>query len=90
VLHLAEVVSRAFGVEPAIAHLEARNEVVHAYASHEKARRIFGAAKPVTLDDGIERMASWARRVGARESSTFGEIEIRKNLPKSWAISAGG
>jgi UDP-glucose 4-epimerase len=85
VLHLAEVVSRAFGAEPTIAHLEARNEVVHAYASHEKARRIFGDTKPVSLEQGIEQMAAWARRVGARESSTFGEIEIRKNLPKSWA-----
>ncbi|HEX3865623.1 MAG TPA: NAD-dependent epimerase/dehydratase family protein, partial [Gemmatimonadaceae bacterium] len=84
VLALAEVVSRAFGVDPAIAHLDARNEVVHAYASHDKARRIFGDATPVRLERGIERMASWAKRAGARQSSTFGAIEIERGLPQGW------
>jgi UDP-glucose 4-epimerase len=84
VLHLAEVVSRAFGVRPNVKHLDPRNEVVHAYASHDKARRIFGDAKPVSLDQGIERMAAWARRAGARQGSTFADIEIQTGLPKSW------
>ncbi|MEO7083379.1 MAG: NAD-dependent epimerase/dehydratase family protein, partial [Gemmatimonadaceae bacterium] len=84
VLHLAEVVSRAFGADPKIARLEPRNEVVHAYASHDKARAIFGETEAVPLEHGIERMAAWARRVGARQSSTFGEIEIPKKLPPSW------
>ena len=82
--HLAEVVSRTLGVAPNVTHLPPRNEVVHAYSSHDKARKIFGDATPVTLEDGVERMAAWARRVGARESGTFGNIEVERNLPASW------
>ncbi len=81
---LAEVVSRTLGVAPNVTHLPPRNEVVHAYSSHEKARKIFGDAKPVTLEDGVERMAAWAKRAGARASGTFENIEIERNLPASW------
>jgi UDP-glucose 4-epimerase len=81
---LAAVVSRAFGVTPAVVHLPPRNEVVHAYSSHDKARRIFGEGRPVSLEAGIARMADWARRAGARASSTFENIEVARNLPASW------
>jgi UDP-glucose 4-epimerase len=87
---LAEVVSRALGVTPNVTHLQARNEVAHAYSSHEKARKIFGDTKAVTLEDGIQRMAAWAKRVGARESSTFGNIEVTRNLPASWRVASHG
>jgi hypothetical protein len=30
-------------------------------------------------------MAAWARTVGARQSQSFGEIEIARKLPPSWA-----
>jgi UDP-glucose 4-epimerase len=82
---LADVVAKAFGVKPNVEHLAARNEVVHAYSDHSKARSLFGDAPPVTLEDGIQRMAEWARRVGARESKPFRDIEIRRNLPAKWA-----
>ncbi len=82
---LASVVGHAFGVTPRITHLPPRNEVVHAYSNHDKARRIFGTQAPVPLDEGIERMAAWARRAGARESSRFENIEVERNLPGSWA-----
>ena len=82
---LAGVVAKSFGVDPKIEHLAARNEVVHAYSDHSKARRLFGDKPAVTLEDGIGRMAQWARRVGARESKPFRDIEIRKNLPPRWA-----
>lgn len=85
---LAEVVAKALGVEPEIRHLPAREEVLHAYASHEKARRIFGERSPVTLEEGIERMAAWARKVGARQSATFSNIEVSRNMPPSWAALA--
>ena len=85
VKELAETVSRALGAEPQIEYLPARNEVVHAYADHSKAQRIFGIEEHVSLQDGIERMAAWAKDVGARESSIFSNIEIEKNMPPSWA-----
>lgn len=84
VKHLAQTVAKAFGVEPAITYLPARNEVQHAYPDHSKVRQVFGQDAPVLLEDGIGRMAAWAQRVGARDSQTFGDIEITRNLPPSW------
>jgi len=48
-------------------------------------REVFGASEPVSLEDGLARMAAWARRVGPRASGTFGQIEILRNLPSAWA-----
>ena len=86
VFDLAHLVSREMGVEPSLKFLPGRREVVHAYASHEKLRRVFGAGpgSPVTLADGVRRMAAWARHHGSRESRGFSAIEIAKNLPPSW------
>lgn len=84
VKHLAEEVSRMFGVKPDINFLDARNEVLHAYSSHEKAQRYFPETREYTLEEGLRRMAEWAKKHGPRKSSEFGEIEIEKNMPPSW------
>jgi UDP-glucose 4-epimerase len=81
---LAQTVAEVFDADPAIRHLPARNEVKHAFASHDKVARLLGAKATVSLREGIARMAHWAQKVGARESSRFDNIEIRKNLPPSW------
>jgi UDP-glucose 4-epimerase len=85
---LAERVAAAMGVKPEICYLEARNEVVHAYSSHDKVRTYFDCPPETPLDRGLARMAAWARRVGARQSQPFGEIEVLRGLPPSW-MSAG-
>src|SRR5262249_743967 len=67
VLDLARAAAKAMGVEPKIQFLEARNEVVHAYSSHEKLRKHFGdLARNMPLDEGLSRMAAWARQTGIR------------------------
>lgn len=81
---LATAVARAMGVEPDIVHMPARNEVMHAYSSHDKVRRIFGERKLVTLEEGLGRMAEWVKLHGARTSQKFGNIEVEKNFPKAW------
>jgi UDP-glucose 4-epimerase len=84
---LANVVARAMGVPPDIKKLEARNEVVHAYSAHEKVRKYFGdLIKNVPLEEGVVRMAAWAKKTGARQGKPCAGIEILKNLPPSWAI----
>jgi UDP-glucose 4-epimerase len=88
VLELAQEVARALGVKPDIRHLEPRKEVVHAFASHEKAKRFFDLPAPLTLREGIERMAAWARNHGPMTPVTFDEIEVPLNLPPSWAGGA--
>ena len=86
VAELAEVVARAMAVQPAIKHLDARNEVVHAYSAHEKVRKFFGdLIRNVSLQDGVARMAAWAKMAGARQGKPFAGVEVRKNMPPSWA-----
>jgi UDP-glucose 4-epimerase len=83
---LATVVCEEFGVEPNINYLSARNEVMHAYSDHTRAHEVFGNASGIALKDGIGRMADWARKVGARQSQEFGNIEITEKLPDGWQI----
>ena len=83
---LATVVAKAMGAKSQIKHLDARNEVVHAYSAHEKVRKHFGdLIKNVSLKEGVAQMAAWAKKTGARQGKPFEDIEIRKNLPPSWA-----
>lgn len=82
--HVANVVANAFGVVPRVTHLPPRNEALHAYSSPDKAREIFGNAPGVTLEDGVERMARWVKRIGLRESPAFPAIEVDRNLPPAW------
>lgn len=87
VLTVAELVSQAFGVPPRIEFLPARPEAVDAYSRHDKARRVFGTASAIPLEEGIARMARWARQQGARRAMPFKALEISKNLPSSWRES---
>ena len=84
VKELAEEVCRVFGVAPNIKYLDARNEVLHAYSSHEKVRHYFPNTPQFSLAEGLQRMAQWAKAHGPRKSKEFGEIEILQNLPPSW------
>jgi UDP-glucose 4-epimerase len=89
VLEVAEAVGQAFGQTACIEHLPLRaNEPVHAYSTHDKMRRLFGSKTATTLDQGIARMAEWAKTVGPRKSGRFSAIEIEENLPESWRIKA--
>ena len=83
---LADEVARAFGVPRDVDYLEARNEVLHAFSSHEKVARVFETRPRVTLRDGISRMARWARERGPTAPVIFRDIEVRKNLPASWNV----
>jgi len=83
---LAEVVSKQFKVDLEVKYLRARNEVVDAYADHNKAHAIFGRGSGVDLENGINRMAAWAKRVGARQGQEFSHIEIREKLPQGWEV----
>jgi UDP-glucose 4-epimerase len=82
---LAAVVCEAFGVEPAVTHLPARKEVVHAFSSHDRVREVFGVSAGVGLEAGVQRMVDWARGVGPRPPVRFDHLELTKNLPPSWA-----
>ena len=84
ILEMVEEVCKAAGVKPNLQFLPARKEVMHAHASHEKARRIFNITKSTPLREGVERMVRWAKLIGPLEGTKFKNIEIRANMPESW------
>ena len=81
---LAKEVGTAMQQEITIHHLEQREEVVHAYSNHSKFKAVFSPTVEISLGEGLQKTADWVIQHGARESSTFDSIEIKKNLPKSW------
>jgi UDP-glucose 4-epimerase len=82
---LAEVVMAALDRQVPIKHLRSRQEVKDAYASHEKAARVFGGKKKVSIEDGVRQMAEWVKVVGSRAAPAFENIEIREGLPEGWS-----
>jgi UDP-glucose 4-epimerase len=64
--------------------LEARNEVAHAFADHTKARSVFDPPPPVSLGEGLRRMAAWVLAQGPATPVTFDNIEVTEKLPPSW------
>lgn len=85
VKELATLVCEAFGVPEQIEALDARNEVVHAYSSHDKVHEYFGhMIKNISLKEGIDRMVEDAKSKGPRQGEKFKNIEIEKNMPAAW------
>lgn len=83
---LAETTMEVMGISMPINHLEARNEVMHAYSDHSKVASVFGIDKTkfTTLKEGLQKMAGWAKETGSKSSEKFSNIEVEKNLPPSW------
>ena len=81
---LVRLVRDAMGADTGVVHLDARKEVVHAFSDHSRARRVFGADEPISLEAGVAQMARWALSIGPRSSGVFDGIEIEKNMPPSW------
>lgn len=84
ILHLVEEVSAALGVKRSVKHLPSRNEVVHAFANHDLVREIFNPSTPVSLRNGIRRMAEWIMSRGPAIPVQFSDIEVRDQLPPGW------
>lgn len=85
---LADAVFKAMGKNTGKKYLEARNEVKHAYSDHSKAEKLLGYKNTISLEEGLSRMAAWAKKAGPRQSKPFKNIEIVKNLPQSWSPPA--
>jgi UDP-glucose 4-epimerase len=81
---LAERVLAVMGSSMEIIHVPAREEVHHAFASHEKLHSVFGNGTVTSLDDGLTRMATWVKQHGPRSSKAFTNIEINRGLPSVW------
>jgi UDP-glucose 4-epimerase len=86
--HLAQIVADAMSKECNVIHLDPRNEVKIAFSDHSCAESVFGTRGKVSLEEGIQSMATWVKNHGSRESNIFEDIEIPRNLPPSWAAVA--
>jgi len=84
VLDIAEQVCKAFGIEKNLEHLPPRMEVKHAYADHSKVKEFFRKQPTVSLEDGIGRMAAWARKRGLPKPTPAPAVELHRNLPSGW------
>jgi UDP-glucose 4-epimerase len=82
---MATIVAEAMGAKAELLHLDPRNEVRIAFSDHSKAERVFGRQRHTPFPEGVRAMAVWVKAHGARESNVFEDIEVRKNLPASWA-----
>jgi UDP-glucose 4-epimerase len=83
--HLASAVAAAMGIpDHPVEHVPARLEVHSAYSDHSKAARVFGIHDHTSLEDGLLRMAAWARTGGVRRSRPFHGVEITRQLPAGW------
>lgn len=87
VLELAERISSLFGIEPNIAFLPARKEVLHAHAIHDRARTAFPEAyqRALNLKAGLhETVASFIDRPVPEPTECPSSIELLQRLPPSW------
>ncbi|MCG8387957.1 MAG: NAD-dependent epimerase/dehydratase family protein [Cytophagales bacterium] len=83
---LAKTVMKVMGLTSDIRYLDSRNEVMHAYADHQKAHRLFGIQPKelIELEEGLKEMADWVQKVGIRKTPKFENIEITEKLPPIW------
>lgn len=81
---LAKLTMQSMGMAGEIRHLPARNEVIHAHADHSKVKRVLGDHPLTSLEEGLCRMAAWAKNAGVRKSKKFSDIEIMEKLPPIW------
>jgi UDP-glucose 4-epimerase len=87
---LAEMVLQVLDVDVPINFVEPRKEALHVDPSHERLHRLFPEWRSTPLEEGLARMAAWARSVGPRTPCVFEEIEIERELPPVWRRPAVG
>lgn len=81
---LAAKVCKEMNLLQETTYLEAREEATHAYANHEKFKRVFNPKESIKLEEGLKEMAEWAKSYQLKSPKPIESIEIMKNLPESW------
>lgn len=81
---LADQVRRAMGVDGETSHLPARHEVHVAYSDHTRARETFPELTDTPLEEGLARMAAWAKTATIPQPQSFEPLEVERALPPSW------
>jgi UDP-glucose 4-epimerase len=84
VIDLAHMVADVFDTKPCIINLPSRHEVLHAFSDHSAVKDIFGTTEKISIQEGLKRMATWARMKGPQQPRPFTQIELYQHLPESW------
>lgn len=71
-------------VDIKINHLDKRNEIEHAYASHSKLECAFNYQPKVDLVEGLRKTAKFVKIHGSAKQTGYRNIEVRQNMPPSW------
>lgn len=61
-------------------------EVIYAYCTNDKAKRLLGYKTTVTLEEGVKQMIGWARKLGAQKFNYLEDgLELEtKDVPITW------
>lgn len=84
VIDLSRYVAKAFKIEWRVQHLLPRLEAKHIQVDHSLAKRVLGFTPKTSLQEGIEKMAAWARTAPVHNPSRFEAIELTEHLPTNW------
>lgn len=85
--HLADLVCESMGVsaEYQRKYLPPRpREVKYAYCTYEKSERVLGYKEEVGYEEGIKRMAKWAKKKGPQEWTTETLPLKSAKMPETW------
>jgi UDP-glucose 4-epimerase len=70
---------------PEVIHLDDRpREVKHAFCTIEKSQKMLGFEDKTPLEDGIRKMARWAKGLGPRRWVTMELPLASEKMPKTW------
>lgn len=59
-------------------------EVKHAYCTVEKSVKLLDYKTSHTLEEGIKKMAEWAKKIGPQKPTYALPLEITRRVPKVW------
>jgi len=83
---LADQVQAALGRRVGLEYLPSRKEALHPRVEHARLKEVFGDGNSTSLEDGLRRMAEWARESTMRPSR-LPPVELSRGLPESWKVS---
>jgi UDP-glucose 4-epimerase len=81
---LAKAVKKSMGTTIESIHTPPRKEVKFAFSTTKKSEDILSFKDKVSLQEGLSRMAKWAKSVGPMKPVLWEKYEVTKNLPDFW------
>ncbi len=81
---LSEEVLKVMDLDIKPEYVAPRHEVKHAHSTTKKSEEILGYKDKTSLQEGLARMAKWAREIGSMEPIVWEGYELTQKLPEFW------